>query len=149
MIMLVMGWAATSAMASPGNGIERAIDPGALVLAPAPVAASTFGDDDAAPIAMRGGRALELCVTVAEHDAAIARCPPGRRIAGIAFASYGTPEGACPRFIVGACHARSSRRVAEDACIGREGCTLPAENEVFGDPCEGTFKRLTLEVVCR
>ncbi len=89
-----------------------------------------------------------LCATAAEAESATLRCPEGRIIDSVAFASYGTPTGACGSFAVGACHAESSQTVVESLCIGRAACGVPAANGAFGDPCRSTVKTLAVEVTC-
>ena len=87
-------------------------------------------------------------------------CPTsagGEELVGaVAFASYGTPSGACDATggagtlkVNGSCHAASSADVAAKACVGKNSCTLAADNDAFGgDPCHLTRKRLALCVTC-
>lgn len=35
-------------------------------------------------------------------------CPPGQSISQIKFASFGTPQGKCGRYLEGSCHAHKS-----------------------------------------
>ncbi len=99
----------------------------------------------AAPRAHRG---VEVCAVANEHEAATLRCPPGMHVVHVGFASYGTPEGGCGRQLPSACHAPASRAVVEQQCLGHASCAVPADNAVFGDPCEGTVKRLSLQLTC-
>lgn len=96
----------------------------------------------------RGHRGVELCAVAPENEAATLRCPPGMHIVHVGFASYGTPEGSCGRQLPSACHASASRALVEEQCLGRASCAVPAANAVFGDPCEGTVKRLSLQLTC-
>ncbi|KAJ8021868.1 L-rhamnose-binding lectin ELEL-1 [Holothuria leucospilota] len=41
-----------------------------------------------------------------------------------------------------------SYEVLRQQCYGKEECTIDAVNDVFGDPCYGTFKYLQLEYSC-
>jgi hypothetical protein len=34
------------------------------------------------------------------------------------------------------------------ACLGKQSCSVPANNGVFGDPCGGTAKQLRVQVSC-
>jgi hypothetical protein len=87
------------------------------------------------------------CATVDEHQTLNLACPSGQVVA-VDFASYGTPEGTCGGFTLGTCHASTSVDVVTAACLGQSGCSVFAENSVFGDPCYGTLKRLYVQVQC-
>jgi hypothetical protein len=63
----------------------------------------------------------------------------------VTFASYGTPGGSCGSFTVGTCHATNSKSIVEAALVGKNSGSIAASNAVFGDPCNGTVKRLTVE----
>lgn len=87
----------------------------------------------------------EICADVAEHITASLIAPAGTYIAYVNFASYGTPNGTCPDFTYGACHANTSQSVVENALLGNNSGSILAENGIFGDPCSGTFKRLYIK----
>jgi hypothetical protein len=76
-----------------------------------------------------------------EHSNLVISSPTGY-FTSVNFASYGTPNGTSPNFTIGTCHSNTSQSVIEDYLLGRNSGTIPAENDVFGDPCIGTFKRL-------
>ena len=63
-------------------------------------------------------------------------------------ASYGrthSNEEVCPSNARGKdtnCHA------AKEKCNGKTECKILAKNGVFGDPCRGTFKYLTVSYQC-
>lgn len=63
----------------------------------------------------------------------------------INFASYGTPNGDCGAFSTGWCHAGSSMMITQNACLGKNNCSIGADNGTFGDPCYETFKRYFVE----
>lgn len=88
------------------------------------------------------------CVLVSEHQIASLSCPAGTKITSITFASYGTPNGSCGSFTTSTCNASTSVAKVSAACVGKTSCTVPAENDVFGDPCVNTFKRLYVQVAC-
>ncbi|XP_037545313.1 L-rhamnose-binding lectin CSL2-like [Nematolebias whitei] len=44
--------------------------------------------------------------------------------------------------------SRTSDKVAA-RCNGKSSCTFQASNSVFGDPCEGTYKYLTVDYTCQ
>lgn len=41
------------------------------------------------------------------------RCPPGRKISKILFASYGNPSGNCDNYAIGSCDSSNSRAIVE------------------------------------
>lgn len=75
-------------------------------------------------------------------------CPAGQTIEDVVFASYGTPTGSCGSFAASSCHASTTVAVVEAQCLGKSSCTLTDFNALFSDPCSGTAKRLSVEVVC-
>lgn len=46
------------------------------------------------------------------------------------------------------CQTSNTQKIAMLMCNGRTECSLEAANDVFGDPCVGTYKYLYLEFVC-
>jgi hypothetical protein len=86
-----------------------------------------------------------LCGRVSEGGTITLAAPPGEIITSVDFASYGTPLGACGGFYLGTCNATSSQSVVEAACLGKQSCTIDADNATFGDPCYGTVKRLYVQ----
>ena len=100
----------------------------------------------------------ELCGEAAEMNGQGAPvhfvCPPNSTISTIAFASYGTPTGTCADAdaltIDPTCNAPSSLAVANASCVGKQSCTLFANDTQFGgvDPCHGVRKRLVIAGSC-
>jgi hypothetical protein len=45
------------------------------------------------------------------------RCPPGRSISRILFASYGDPFGDCQSYAMGSCHSSNSSAIAEKVLL--------------------------------
>ncbi|KAL3825641.1 hypothetical protein ACJIZ3_021670 [Penstemon smallii] len=75
----------------------------------------------------------------------------GRVISDIKFASFGDSQGTCGSFEKGSCEATNDAlSVIQNACVGKESCTVPATESVFGSTnCgEGVSKRLLVEAVC-
>jgi hypothetical protein len=91
---------------------------------------------------------LGACGTGNENSVAQVDCPPGTQVSAVAFASYGTPEGSCGAFTQSSCHSEASTEQVEQLCVGKASCVVPANDGVFGDPCEGSEKRLYVQVVC-
>ena len=70
-------------------------------------------------------------------------------ISGIAFASYGTPSGACGSWAVNAsCNSANSTSVVSALCLGKQTCTVTAGPPNFDDPCYGTVKYLDVQATC-
>jgi len=87
-----------------------------------------------------------LCGMANENGTVTITAPPGNFITSVQFASYGTPDGSCGSFTIGACHAANSLAICEAAYIGNNSASVAASNGVFGDPCNGTVKRLYVQV---
>jgi len=81
-------------------------------------------------------------------------CGANSSISAIDFASYGTPNGTCADSsllkVDPTCTAPTSVTVVRAACLGKEQCTLFANDTQFGgiDPCHGIAKRLAVTVTC-
>jgi hypothetical protein len=88
------------------------------------------------------------CATVDENQNIVLTCPAGQVITSVDFASYGTPGGSCGSFTTGSCNASNSVSVVSGACNGKNSCSLIANNNIFGDPCYGTVKKLAAQVAC-
>jgi hypothetical protein len=65
--------------------------------------------------------------------------PVGMKINQILFASYGTPN----EYQYGLCHAENSVTLVSNAVISN-ALVISADNRVFGDPCGGTGKYLSV-----
>ena len=79
--------------------------------------------------------------TVNENGILVMNAPAGYKVDQVLFASYGTPNGT----VIGSCHAINSLQIVT-AAIKNENLSIPATNKVFGDPCGGTYKRLTVSI---
>jgi hypothetical protein len=88
-----------------------------------------------------------ICATASESFDLVLKVPPGGVITAINFASFGTPAGTCGNFTIGDCHASNSKSVVEAYALNQNSVVIPASNQVFGDPCESTYKRLYVEAV--
>eukprot|EP00035_Acanthoeca_spectabilis_P031454 m.14156 g.14156 ORF g.14156 m.14156 type:complete len:993 (+) comp4760_c0_seq1:3-2981(+) len=100
-----------------------------------------------------------LCGTVQEAEAAelSLACRAGSGlIKQVAFASWGTPSGTCEDggladnfTTASACNAPTSTAVVAKLCVGKNRCTVPANNAPFGvDPCHKVHKWLSVRIVC-
>lgn len=85
------------------------------------------------------GAISEISATVGEGQILKLAAPEGFKIDRVVFASYGTPVN----YAIGKCHAANSLSIVE-ASIKNESLSIPASNSVFGDPCGGTYKKLSV-----
>ena len=90
----------------------------------------------------------QFCFSSHEGGTVSVACSSGLIIAAVNFASYGTPTGTCGAYNTSSCHAPSSYSVVANVCIDQPTCSIDAKNKVFGDPCDGDFKRLYVQVTC-
>ena len=88
------------------------------------------------------------CSGTSEGNAIFLICPDSLVIRAITYASYGNPIGSCGSFANGACNATNSTTVIATACVGKNYCSVDATNSTFGDPCNGTRKRLYVQATC-
>ncbi|MES2006154.1 MAG: choice-of-anchor D domain-containing protein [Bacteroidota bacterium] len=86
-----------------------------------------------------------ICATAAENSNLTLTAPAGTLITGINFASYGTPTGSCGAFALGGCNSSVSLSKVQTAFLNKNSATIGATNAVFGDPCNGTVKRLYVQ----
>ena len=70
--------------------------------------------------------------------------PDGNQFTEALFASYGTPTGSNGLYRTSQCDSPSSIAEVEAVFIGKTSATISADNGVFGDPCGGTYKYLTV-----
>lgn len=84
---------------------------------------------------------------VAEHETLTLTAPAGMVFTGVIFASYGTPTGSNGSYSLGGCHSLKSQSVVESYLLGKNTASIPATNEVFGDPCVDTFKSLAVRAI--
>jgi hypothetical protein len=89
--------------------------------------------------------AQTVCGTTNENGSITLTAPAGNLFTSIQFASYGTPNGVCGSFTIGACHAANSVSICSAVFVGYNSASINATNGIFGDPCGGTFKRLYIE----
>jgi hypothetical protein len=78
--------------------------------------------------------------TASEGSALELSAPIGKIFTAVLFASYGTPNN----YTIGACHAPNSIEKIAQIFLGRAIASIMAINDIFGDPCGGTYKRLSV-----
>ena len=77
------------------------------------------------------------CGNVGENFSVNLSCRQGGGVINrIDFASYGTAVGACGQMKQGTCYAPGTFDIVQHVCIGQEECSIPATNDLFGDPCK-------------
>lgn len=107
----------------------------ALFLAFAPVLATV---DYAA-----ASEQAQLQQTVQENQDLTISAPEGYIIDDVLFASYGLPFDYT---IDQNCHSPNSLGVIESVALGNNSFTITASNSIFGDPCPGVYKQLSVVV---
>lgn len=99
---------------------------------------------------MRIKRSYLSSITICEHREAKLTCNACQKIE-IVQATYGrsnkhTCKGG-PIYTT-RCKATKSLAIVRKCCQGQASCVLRANNSVFGDPCYGTYKYLTVKYRC-
>jgi hypothetical protein len=100
---------------------------------------------------LKVNNAREARAPTCEGKAVTYSCPSGKSL-DIFAASYGRHDGTtCPHSAVSDthCNAAKSTKVVKDLCDGKATCQVSATNGVFGDPCVGTYKYLTVRYSCK
>ena len=82
----------------------------------------------------------EISATVNEGEVLQLSAPQGFKIDHVVFASYGTPINYT---IDPNCHAVDSLSIVQ-AAIQNETLVISADNSIFGDPCGGVYKQLSV-----
>jgi hypothetical protein len=95
---------------------------------------------------VQNGLQLEQTVRSCESDTVSLTCAQGT--IDVVEASYGRAhdESVCTHAATSdqSCHAIESTGIVKSFCQGKEACSIEATNGVFGDPCVGTYKYLTV-----
>ncbi|CAH8305571.1 unnamed protein product [Eruca vesicaria subsp. sativa] len=77
------------------------------------------------------------------------KCPQGKLIVAVEFASFGDPTGTCGNFTMGKCSASKSKEVVEKKCLGKSRCSIVVGKETFQDKkCPEIVKTLAVQVKC-
>jgi len=97
---------------------------------------------------LEGPTGKPICGTVSNGHDLYLFCHEGSAFSAVTFASYGTPGGQCEAFTVGSCHAANSTEIVEKFCLGLTNCSIGVTTRIFGDPCYGTVKHLSVQAVC-
>ena len=81
-------------------------------------------------------------VEIPEGFSGVLQAPVGAFFTSVNFASYGVPSGGLGNYQYQWCHASNSIAIVSNLCLGNNSCVLSSNNDVFGDPCGGTYKYL-------
>ena len=102
-----------------------------------------------AKLSLLSSSQYQPCFSSHEGSSVSVACSSGFIITAINFASYGTtPYGSCGAYATAICHAPSSNSVVSSKCLNQPSCSIDANNNVFGDPCDKQFKGLYVQVTC-
>ena len=72
--------------------------------------------------------------------------PEGSLISDVIFANYGVSELVDDEFNFGNCYSYNAIGLVENAITNKKSLSINASNSIFGDPCYGTAKRLTVQL---
>ncbi|OMP04803.1 hypothetical protein COLO4_09283 [Corchorus olitorius] len=94
-----------------------------------------------------------VCASVDEGSKLEVTCQAGKIISEIKFASFGDPKGTCYSLALlqqGSCHAPQTMSIVEQACVGRETCSIDVSAAKFGsiDCGISVRKRLAVHALC-
>lgn len=90
------------------------------------------------------GTSGTVCDMVNEGNVLSLTAPSGV-FTNVIFASYGNPAGSCGNFTMDWCNASNSVSQVSGYLLGQSTANITADNNNFGDPCNGTPKRLAVE----
>uniref|UniRef100_A0A7N0U519 Beta-galactosidase n=1 Tax=Kalanchoe fedtschenkoi TaxID=63787 RepID=A0A7N0U519_KALFE len=79
------------------------------------------------------------------------RCPEGKVVVRVDFASFGNPSGVCGKYKMGNCNAPVSRELVEKRCLGKPNCSVGVNRANFikgRDACAQITKTLAIQVRC-
>lgn len=83
------------------------------------------------------------CSTAGEDGSVGDTAPSGMVFNRVDFSSYGTPNGSCGAFTIGGCNSGSSNKYNPTPTTSY---SVGANNSIWGDPCNGTPKRMYVQM---
>ncbi|GAU22242.1 hypothetical protein TSUD_227780 [Trifolium subterraneum] len=89
-----------------------------------------------------------ICATADYGKTLEMKCPDGKTFSKIQFASYGNPQGKCGSFQVGEWESRDSVWVIENACIGKQSCSVSVTSSTFKIDRGGNDGQLAVQLLC-
>ncbi len=112
-----------------------------------PSSRSTCLGSDFPELQFMDGENGRICFIINENATQIVTAPAGTVFSEVIFASYGNASGNCGTgFTIGSCHAANSQSIIEGLALGNNSFTVTPNNEIFGDPCSGTAKKLYITI---
>ncbi|ERN05588.1 hypothetical protein AMTRI_Chr12g267700 [Amborella trichopoda] len=92
----------------------------------------------------------KVCSKIEEGSTLQLKCPSGKSISAIEFASFGNPEGQCGSFQKGGCNIASALSAVQKACVGNVSCSVSVTEEVLGSDssCGNLHKSLAVQATC-
>ncbi|KAL4188862.1 hypothetical protein AMTRI_Chr08g204130 [Amborella trichopoda] len=92
----------------------------------------------------------KVCCKIEQGSKLQLKCPSGKSISAVEFASFGNPEGQCGSFQKGRCNIVSALSAVQKACIGEVSCSVSVTEEVLGS--DGSWgdihKSLAVQATC-
>jgi hypothetical protein len=84
--------------------------------------------------------------SVTENNTLTLTAPAGMVFVAVNFASYGNAtSNGNGTYTLGSCNAATSTSIVSNALLGNNTASIVASNGVFGDPCGGTTKSLSVQ----
>jgi hypothetical protein len=81
-----------------------------------------------------------------ENNVLTLTAPAGMVFISVNFASYGNAtSNGNGTFTLGSCHGTNSAAIVANALLGNNTASITASNGIFGDPCGGTIKNLSVQ----
>ncbi|XP_043710768.1 beta-galactosidase-like [Telopea speciosissima] len=92
----------------------------------------------------------KVCGNAYEGSILELSCGIGGKISAIEFASFGDPQGTCGSFKKGSSDAPNTLSVLQNACLGKESCSINVSGTTFGlsSSNSNTPKKLAVQAVC-
>ncbi|PNX84706.1 beta-galactosidase 13-like protein [Trifolium pratense] len=99
----------------------------------------------------RHGQFRSVVKGVAGPQASL-KCPSGKKIVAVEFASFGDPSGYCGKFSLGNCNAGPTKSIVEKECLGKKECMVSVSGSNLNgngvDGCPGIVKTLAIQAKC-
>ncbi|XP_045803623.1 beta-galactosidase 13-like [Trifolium pratense] len=99
----------------------------------------------------RHGQFRSVVKGVAGPQASL-KCPSGKKIVAVEFASFGDPSGYCGKFSLGNCNAGPTKSIVEKECLGKKKCMVSVSGSNLNgngvDGCPGIVKTLAIQAKC-
>ncbi|KAL3532020.1 hypothetical protein ACH5RR_005541 [Cinchona calisaya] len=93
---------------------------------------------------------VKICAFAEEGNTTLDLSCQGKTMTHINFASFGNPTGVCGAFNKGNFDSPNSVSAIQDACIGKESCSIDLSTKTFKAAlnCGSEKRRLAIEILC-